>query len=103
MAKLYITEFSHVGDLERGESKIQAALEPGTDQTPVNIGASSEQSAAFSDHTRVVRLQCDVACSIAFGANPTATTDNRRLPAEAIEYFAIGSASELKVAVIANP
>ena|SRR5687768_8186539 len=100
MAKLYITEFTGLGDA-RGLS-IEAALEPGYDQPPVDISGTSAQSETFKNGTRIIRVHTDIGCSITFGADPTATTDNRRLAIDATEYFAIGSASNLKLAVIQN-
>ncbi|MBP9714802.1 MAG: hypothetical protein KBD60_14140, partial [Sterolibacterium sp.] len=71
-----------------------------TEQTPVVIGGGSLQSAAFNGATRVVRLHTDAICSVAFGANPTATANTKRMAANSTEYFGVEPGH--KVAVITN-
>lgn len=101
MAKLYISEYSNA--VTPAGSNISVVSEPmNTDQTPVTIGATSTQSAAFGGNTTVVRLHTDAICSVAFGSNPTATASNKRLAANTTEYFAVPLGSGLKVAVITN-
>lgn len=101
MAKLYISEYSAMAKAWATPDSIAAPQEPCiTDQTPVVIGAGSLQSAAFNGATRVIRVHTDAICSIAIGANPTATADNKRMPANATEYF--GVAPGQKLAVITN-
>ena len=90
MAKLYITEFSKMGSEWAGSHKMPAAIVPPiVDQDPLAIGVASAQSNAFNGETRVVRLHCDAICSVAFGINPTATTDNARLAEGQTEYFSV--------------
>jgi hypothetical protein len=56
--------------------EFQAAYGDGTDQT-VSIGAASAQSAAFGDNTFMVEVTVNgTDCHIAFGDDPTASTDN---------------------------
>lgn len=100
MALLYITEFSDLPLTDTGIPDF-AMTPPVVDQTPVTVSGTSATSAAFNAITRFVRLESDVVCSVAFGANPTATTSNARLAANgAGEYF--GVVAGAKVAVIAN-
>jgi hypothetical protein len=80
MAKLYISEFPH-GTSSDGTEKPADLPQPSLVDQVVVIGAGSLQSAPFSMNTRFVLLQADVVCSIAFGANPTATANNMRLAA----------------------
>lgn len=88
MAKLYVTEFKDIGGF--GNFPIaSAAMPPIADQTPVVIGAGSLQSAQFNPKTTFVRIHTDAICSIAFGANPTATANSARMAANTTEYFAI--------------
>jgi hypothetical protein len=96
MAKLYIREYNYLAN----QNRAQVSDEPGTDQTPVVIGAVSLQSAAFGANTRIVRIHTDAICSIAFGSNPTATTNTARMAANATEYFGVKPGD--RVAVIAN-
>lgn len=98
MAKLYIREYGNVAYLPGGTA--QVGQEPGTDQTPVVIGAGSLPSAAFDGGTRMVRIHTDAICSIAFGTAPVADVNSARMAAGATEYFAVVRGQ--KVAVIAN-
>lgn len=96
MAKLYITEFGGAG-----YNGFPAALAPQlVDQTPVAIGGSSTQSAAFDAATTIVRLHTDAICSISFGTNPTASANTMRMAANQTEYFQVKFGH--KVAVITN-
>jgi len=98
MGKLYITEYSNT--IKTAWSDI--ALEPAiVDQTPVTYGATT-QSAAFNNTTGIVRLHTDSICSINFGTNPTATTNNRRMNANTTEYFCVPVGAGYKVAAITN-
>jgi hypothetical protein len=99
MPKLFISEYTKLGAGFGAESVI--VKEPAlVEQTPVVIGATSLQSAAFNSLTRIVRIHTDVVCSIAFGVNPTANADSKRLAANQTEYFAVQAGE--KVAVITN-
>lgn len=96
MSKLYISEYPRMGAYAA-----QALQEPSyVEQTPVVIGAGSLQSAAFGDLTFLVRVHTDAICSIAFGADPTATADSKRMAADQTEYFTVAPGD--KVAVITN-
>jgi hypothetical protein len=98
MAKLYVTEYVCApGTLRTAD---QIPQEPGADQTPVVIGAGSLQSAAFAAATTHVRIHTDVICSVAFGANPTATANNSRMAAGTERLVAVRGGD--KVAVITN-
>lgn len=99
MAKLFISEYAETGHLFG--IPLMSAPEPAlVEQTPVVIGAGSLQSAAFGSSTRLVRIHTDAICSIAFGSNPTATANSKRLAANATEYFSVKPGD--KVAVITN-
>lgn len=99
MAALYIREYTGLGDALSGVD-VQLALEPGFDQPALATGGGSLASAAFGPNTRLVRLNTDVVCSVAFGAAPVAVVTAGRLPANATEYFAVTPGH--KVAVIVN-
>jgi hypothetical protein len=100
MAVLYITEYEHlaVNRLTGGASQI-AQDPPIAEQTETITGAST-QSNAFNGNTNFIRVHTDVICSIAIGANPTASATTRRLAADSTEYF--GVQGGWKVAVISN-
>lgn len=99
MATLYITEFEEASVFTNA---VMAVVSPIWAQQTVAIAGASAQSSAFNVSTRFIRLCADVPCSVAFGTNPTAATTTLRLPADAVEYFAVPSRGAWKVAVIAN-
>lgn len=103
-AKLYIREYSGFGPsaaLQGDQPPI--AKEPGVDQTPVDFTSGATSSAAVAAGTRLIRVMCDVQCSISpASANPTAaTTSNAPLAAFTAEYFGVDAGG--KVSVIAHP
>ncbi len=73
-----------------------AELPPIATQKLTN-GASSVQSAAFNSATRMVGIHPDAVVSVAIGANPTATTSDRRLAANTTEYFFVAPGQRLAV------
>jgi hypothetical protein len=101
MALLYISEYAQPAILNG--LTVLAGQEPSTDQSPVATSAASAQSAAFKNNTQLVRLHNDSssAICIVFGANPTAVTSTqKRMAANATEYFAVTPSSGLKVAAV---
>jgi hypothetical protein len=99
MTTLYISEFEEPVTTSGTLVGVQLPQPAITDQT-VPIGSSSAASAAFSAKTKAVLLSTDAICSIAFGASPTATAANLRLPANTVISF--GVVPGQKVAVISN-
>jgi len=98
MAILFINEFLRA---DQFPAHPMVMTESVADQT-VAIGAASAQSAAFNATTSIVRVVSDVACSVHFGTNPTATTAKMMLTAGVAEYFYVPKGESYKVAVIAN-
>lgn len=99
MARLDVTEY--LGLAAPGSAfPAQLVMEPCLVDQNVAIGAAAAQSAAFSAQTQIVRLYADVACSVAFGDDPEATTENRRLAAGMTEL--VGVKPGQKVSVIAS-
>lgn len=86
-SKLYIREYRTISTI--GPTIAQIAPEPGADQAPVDFTGGTASSAAFAATTRVVRVWCDVSCSVLFGAAPTASNVNAPLGAGTPEYFAV--------------
>ena len=101
MAFLYISEYADLGNTRNAQTIQMAAAPPVAEQTVANAGATT-QSAAFNNQTRFVRLHTDTVCSVAFGANPTATTASARLAAGSTEYFGVPQGQAFKVAAILN-
>lgn len=99
MAKAYITEH-RLGLRTDSGNHIQIPGDYGTDQAPVDFTGGAAQSAAFGSTTRYISIGTDSVCSILFGDNPTATTSNRRLPANFFGYFPAGAGQ--KVSFISN-
>lgn len=88
---VYITEFRQLG---LGGNIQAPEMPPVTEQTRA-IGASSAQSSAFSLDTKFIRVHADSICSIAIGANPTATAAKLRMVAGQTEYFAVQGGHKL--------
>lgn len=91
-----ITEYPTLGRDSQG-NVIPCGIEPGVVHQQVDIGGTSDQSAAFSGNTRFVRLHADAPCRIAFGSNPTAAATTMRLAAGASEYFGVTPGHKLAV------
>lgn len=101
MATLYITEFAAQGRDGAGYVAPAPMVPPLAEQT-VAIGAGSVQSNAFAATTAIVRVVADAVCSIAWGANPTATAAKARIPANVPCDFMVPVGQSYKVAVITN-
>ena len=99
MATLYITEFAGAAPDANGLA-MQAVKLPPLAQVFVPIAGASAQSPAIVTGTKIVRVACDVACHIAYGTNPVATTSSLYLPVNAVEYFGVEAGG--KIAVIAG-
>lgn len=70
-------------------------------QTAITPSGTSQQSSAFGATTQTVRLSAEIACSVIFGANPTAVTSTGiYLTAGSVVDFPVGLSSGLKVAVV---
>lgn len=102
MAVVFITEFAKLAREDFGgpTGVVQTPVEPALANQTVAIGASSVQSSVLNQQTRVVRIHTDAICHIDVGADPTANTTKRRLPANAIEYIGIPPNVQFKIAVI---
>lgn len=100
MAKLYVTE--HLSpSISFGNLLPVPKMPPVASQT-VSIGGVSAASNAFDSSTCLIGVHTDAVCSIAFGTNPTATTNSRRLAANTTEYFEVPVGGNFKIAVISN-
>ena len=97
MASVYITE--HYAPKLVAGNMLPAVSMPPIAEQKITIGAST-QSSAFNALTQVVGIHAEAVCSVAFGADPTATSANRRLAANSTEYFEVTAGH--KVAVITN-
>jgi len=99
MAFAYITEYRRQAN--DGISRvIPTGMEPSLAVQKIAIGAGSVQSAAFNANTSFVSVNVDAACSIGFGANPTATAAMTRIPLDGTQFFGVNPGD--KCAVITN-
>ena len=99
MAILDITEYQELALAGRGHL-VMSGQEPALLNQQLVIGGTSTQSSAFADTTRFVRLHADVACRVAIGATPTASSASMRIGAGGTEY--LGVRPGLKIAVIST-
>lgn len=97
MTKLYITEFDRLVTSTSTAGAPQAAMKPAVASQALTLTGSTQQSAAFNAATRLVRLHAQVACHVAFGENPTATTNSMRLAEGQTEYFGVTPGHKLAV------
>ena len=96
MATLNITEFMHP-DQDDSKSGVILAVLPVVTSDTVTF-TTSTQSSAFDDTTSCVRIVASADCYVAFGTNPTATTDSVYLPAGVVEYFFVPKGQSYKIA-----
>lgn len=96
MSKGYVTELTALATHISGAQIAQ--MPPVAEQTVTFT--TTTQSSAFNAATRFICVQNPTICSIAIGANPTATTNTMRLPAETLIYFGVNAGD--KIAFIDN-
>lgn len=94
MSTLWVREYTSLA--RKGSA--QAVQEPGTDQTAVTYSTSA-QSAAFAAGTTVIGIISDAAFHYVVAANPTATTNALKVPADTLVY--VGVTAGQKIAAIA--
>lgn len=101
MATLWIRQYTETGDAgsprSAGAGKAQIAHEPGTDLTAVTF-TTSTQSAAFATGTKYIGIIGSAAFHYVVGANPTATTNALKVPADTLLF--IGVTEGQKIAAV---
>jgi hypothetical protein len=70
-----------------------------TAQSALTATGTSQQSSAVQVGTAIVLVQSDEAVYVAFGTNPTATTNDYRLQAGTEQFFAVPPGQSWKAAV----
>lgn len=91
MSKLYITEYSRTKNVE-GNGNQPIIDEESLIQEQVLDFSGGEAKKTLHASTVIVRLNNDAICSVKYGVNgasPTATTSNRRMPADTVESFGV--------------
>ena len=91
MANLYITEF---------RDAVDGVPLAGPVAEQVVTFTTTTQSAALNGSTRLVRLMADANAHIAYGANPTATTSNMKVPANTAILLRVEPGQGLKFAAV---
>lgn len=99
MAKVFITEYEAFKRDAKGQV-IEGANQPFLAQQVVAITGASVQSVAFNAATTFIRISADAIASFEIGANPTATANSDRLPANWPEIMGVRGGD--KIAVITN-
>jgi len=94
VAKIFITELKDMAPSDSGAG-LQIARMPPIAEQAVTITGTSAQSAALNAQTKFVRITSDGVAQIAFGANPTATTNSLRMGAGTVEYFGVVGGSKI--------
>lgn len=102
MAVLYITEHARQGRDYAGYVVQGSPEYPALAEQAIAIAAGSTQSAVLQPTTTIVEIVADAVCSIAVGANPTATATNRRIPANTPVQICVPIGSGFKIANITN-
>lgn len=97
MAFAYITE--HPAPTIFQGNMLPVAYMPPLAEQKLAIGGAV-QSSAFNAKTRMIGVHVDAICSILVGSDPTATVANRRLAANATEYFEVAPGA--KISIITN-
>lgn len=102
---VYIREYKELARERYGGPGvcIPAGKEPALgQQTKIDASGVSQQSAVFDSETTFVLVTTDEICHITFGTNPTATTNDHRMPADSTQFFGVERSGGLKLAVIAG-
>jgi len=63
----------------------------------ITTSGSSQQSSAFGDDTRIIRVATTQDTYIELGTNPTATTSSFLMPAGSIEFLRVNPSSKIAV------
>jgi hypothetical protein len=100
MANLNITELSIAGR-DSAHNSLPIVQMPAVTTQNLAISAGTNQSAAFSARTGMIRVRTDTACAVLIGTNPTALTTSMQMDANSTEYFAVPVGQSYKIAVIA--
>lgn len=98
MSILYISEHESLASTVDGV--VTAVPMPSTTDQTVDFSGGADSSDAFASETTFVQVVADAACHIAFGDDPTATTDNFLLPANVPRIYGVRGGQ--KVSAIAT-
>lgn len=85
---VYITEYAALAR-DRFNFHIAAGKEPAIAEQVRTVSGASAQSAAFNEQTAFVMVHTSEAAHLAFGTNPTATTNAHRLGAGETRFYGV--------------
>lgn len=96
MATIYVSEYRDLVIDQTGRLA-QTIKAPADVIQTISITASSQQTSAFGNMTRFIRVATDTACHILIGTNPTATATSEYLPAGQVEIYGVNPGMKLAV------
>lgn len=99
-SNLYINEYANLGTTANFDDLVAAPYCIPIATQQVAISGSSTQSSAFNAKTFFVMINASAACSLAWGANPTAVATAERMSAGETRFYTVNPAQ--RVAVITN-
>lgn len=98
--RISIREYEHLSAVARGV--VPVGEEPAVASQSFTVTGASQQSAAFNEKTRFVRIHTGVDISLDWGTNPTAVAGECDMVAGQTEYFGVVNATQIKVAFISS-
>ena len=96
MANLYIAEFTGAGIAYGG--MMQSPFAPPIAEQKIAF-TTAAPSAAFNVGTRLIAVQPDADCHIAFGTGPTATASNFKHKSGVTYFYAVQPGGGMKLSV----
>lgn len=93
---LHITQFASVAQNPEG-GPLQVAKAPALGSETIVLDGTNQQSAAVNSSARLVRVAVQVDAYISIGTDPDATDAAERIfmPANSVDYFAVGNAMKV--------
>jgi outer membrane protease len=91
------TRIIEYGNLVGGSAAAVPAAQKVVSQAAITATTTPTQSSAFNVGTGIVLVQSDEAVYVAFGSNPTATTNDYRIQAAGEQFFWVGSGNKVSV------
>lgn len=96
MARVYITEFSHIG-LAFGNNVVQAPKVPPLAEQSMEIFLKSTASKLFNGAARLIMVHNEIACHYAFGKSPVAQQLFHKVGPGETRFYAVEGGDRLAV------
>ena len=101
MAKLYISEFASLPQLDSGGNVYaQCPVIPAIAEQTIDFSGGATPSAAFNAATKFILINTDTTCALAFGTAPVAAT-SQRMPADSTRFYGVPNTGTYKVSAVA--